>query len=544
MRTIIQQKDKMATIQVLGCLIKQPMLLLDEKYRLDIEDFPERFHQILYGCIDNLVKQGVQDINSINIDDYLSKFPRQHKVFEDNKGMEYVENAVDLAQIENFDYYYQTFRKFGLLNQLQRKGFDTTIIYDPNVIDVDQQAEMQKQFDRLSVQDIFTRYELSISELKEVYDSSSESTGVQAADGMMALKEQYKEAPEMGMPFSSGIMTTIARGRRLKKFYMKSSNTGGGKSRISVGDASHISVPWYYDVNIKEWIYTGYNASVLFITTELEIDEVQTMIMAYVSGVPEDHILDGRYEDDEEKRVDEAIEKIKDATIYIEQIPNFSIEDIENTIKKYKIKYNIGFCFFDYIFTSIKILSEVANKTRGVKMREDNILLMFADRMKSLANSLKIHIDSSSQVNGQWKTAKEMDESILRGARSLGDKLDLGYVVLPVSEADKLGIETIVAKIQSFLPQPNLVFHIYKNRRGKLNHIRLFVYFDYSTCRTTDLFVTDNKYNLIDVESTLVDFKRDYEEDVDYVEEPVEEPVIETLEIPEEEQQQPSLDWF
>lgn len=129
-------------------------------------------------------------------------------------------------------------------------------------------------------------------------------------------------------------------------------------------------------------------------------------------------------------------------------------------------------------------------------------------------------------------------------SKAIADKVDLGMVMLPVSEADKLGIEQIVAKNQGFLPEPNLVYHVYKNRRGKLNHIRLFVYFDYSTCRTTDLFVTDNKYNLIDVESTFVDFKRDYEEDVDYIEEAVEEPVIETLEVLEEEQQQPNLDWF
>lgn len=534
----------MATIQVLGCLIKQPMLLLDEKYRLDIEDFPERFHQILYGCIDNLVKQGVQDINSINIDDYLSKFPRQHKVFEDNKGMEYVENAVDLAQLENFDYYYQTFRKFGLLNQLQKKGFDTTIIYDPNVIDVDQQAEMQKQFDRLSVQDIFTRYELSISELKEVYDSSSESTGVQAADGMMALKEQYKEAPEVGVPFNSGKLTTIARGRRLKKVYLKSSPSGFGKTRVSIGDAIHISVPFFYDSNINEWINTGCCVPTLFITTELEVDEIQSLVMAYVSGVPEEHILDGKYLKGEEERVDRAIEFINDSPLFIEQIPNFDIGDIENTIKKYKLKYQVGYVFFDYIFSSIKILSEVASKTKGVKMREDNVLLMFADRMKTLANTLNIHIDTSTQVNGEWRNAKEADMNLIRNSKAIADKVDLGMILLPVSEADRLGIESIVARTQDFLPQPNLVFHIYKNRRGKLNHIRLFVYFDYSTCRTTDLFVTDNKYNLIDVESTLVDFKRDYEEDVDYIEEAVEEPVIETPEIPEEEQQQPSLDWF
>lgn len=98
-------------------------------------------------------------------------------------------------------------------------------------------------------------------------------------------------------------------------------------------------------------------------------------------------------------------------------------------------------------------------------------------------------------------------------SKAIADKVDLGMVMLPVSEADKLGIEQIVAKNHGFLPEPNLVYHVYKNRRGKLNHVRVFVYFDYSTCRTTDLFVTDNKYNLIDVDSTFVSFAKDYEED-------------------------------
>lgn len=515
---MVQPKDKMATIQVLGCLIKNPMLIVDDRYRMCVEDFPERFHQILYGTIDNMTKSGVQDLNSISIDDYLSKYPRQYRVFCENKGMEYVENAVEMAQLENFDYYYLTFRKFGLLSQFEKRGFDTTPIYDSSIIDVDQLTEMQRKFDECSIEDIFNYFEVGISELKEAYDNSSDVVGVQAAKGMSELKEQYKKAPEMGMPMGSTKLTTIARGRRLKKLYLKSSIQGGGKSRVSIGDAARISIPIYYDTNAKQWIDTGYNMPTLIITTELEIDEVQTMIMAYVSGVPEDHILDGRYDPGEEDRVDKAIEIISQSPFYIEQVPNFNIEDIENTIKKYKLKHQIGYVFFDYIFTSMKILAEVANRTRGIKLREDNVLLMFADRMKTLANTLNIHIDTSTQVNGEWRNAKEMDQNLIRGSKALADKIDLGTIILPVSEADKLGIEQIIAKNQGFLPEPNLVYHVYKNRRGKLNHIRVFVYFDYSTCRTTDLFVTDNKYNLIDVDSTLVSFTKDYEEDVDYTE--------------------------
>lgn len=410
-----QPKDKLATIQVLGCLIKQPGLLLDEKYRLCIEDFPERFHQILYGAIDNLVKSGVQEIDCVVVDDYLSKFPRQYKIFTDNKGTEYVDNAMEIAQPENFDYYYLTLRKFGLLSQLSKKGFDTSAIYDPNILDVDQASKMQREFDKYTIDDIFAHYEISISELKESYDLSTDVVSIQAAKGMSELKERYKKAPEFGLPMGSSKLTTIARGRRLKKLYLKSSPSGFGKSRVSVADAAYVSVPEYYDTNTKQWINRGYNAASLIITTELEVDEIQSLVMAYVSGVPEERILDGVYLPGEEERVDRAIEYIEKSKLFIEQVPNFNIEDIENTIKKYKLKYQVGYVWFDYIHTSMKILGEVANKTRGVKLREDNVLLMFADRMKSLANTLNVHIDTSTQVNGEWKESKNADQNLIRG---------------------------------------------------------------------------------------------------------------------------------
>lgn len=504
-------KDKLAVLQVLGCLIKQPLLLLDERYKLIQEDFPERFHRILFAAVENLIKSGVQDITPVNIDDYLSKYPRQYKVFTDNKGMDYILCATEMAEPENFSYYYTTLRKFGLLNQLRLKGFDTTLVYDPGILDLDQAAQQQSRFDACTISDILSVYETSLTNLKSLYEVSANAQGGLAGSGMKTLKEGYKQLPEMGMPMCSRKFTTIARGRRLKKLYPKTAPSGFGKTRLSAGDAACISVPLFYDSDTKRWLRTGCQEPTLFITTELEIDEIQSMFMAYVSGVPEDHILDGRYDPGEEERVDRAIAAIEESPLYIEHIPNFNIEDIENTIKKYKLQHQIGYVFFDYIFTSIKILNEVATKTKGVKMREDNVLLMFADRMKTLANELNVHIDTSSQANGDWKTSKDGDQNLIRGAKAIADKVDVGVVVLPVTEADKKGIEQILHK--SFMPEPNLVYHIYKIRRGKINHVKLWIYFDYGTCRTTDLFVTDNDYNLINVENTNVDILLDSTEE-------------------------------
>ena len=84
-----------------------------------------------------------------------------------------------------------------------------------------------------------------------------------------------------------------------------------------------------------------------------------------------------------------------------------------------KLKHNIIFVFFDYIHTSIKMLEEISRKSRGVSLREDNVLVMFADRMKSLANRLNIHIDSSTQANGDWKGAEDPDQSLIRGSKAI-----------------------------------------------------------------------------------------------------------------------------
>lgn len=42
---------------------------------------------------------------------------------------------------------------------------------------------------------------------------------------------------------------------------------------------------------------------------------------------------------------------------------------------------------------------------------------------------------------------------------------------------------------------PNIVIDIYKNRRGEMNSVKIFRYFDYGTLRCEDLFITDCSYN-------------------------------------------------
>ncbi|MDD4358880.1 MAG: DnaB-like helicase N-terminal domain-containing protein, partial [Candidatus Pacebacteria bacterium] len=129
----------MAIIQVIGSLIKNPTLLLEDNYTLRTSDFPERFHQIIFSAIYNLINTGIKELDIITIDNYISQYEKQYVVFNSNNGVQYLEGCIELANVRNFKYYYDRLRKFALLKTLNEKGFDIKEIYDDSLIDVKMQ---------------------------------------------------------------------------------------------------------------------------------------------------------------------------------------------------------------------------------------------------------------------------------------------------------------------------------------------------------------------------------------------------------------------
>lgn len=119
-------------------------------------------------------------------------------------------------------------------------------------------------------------------------------------------------------------------------------------TRSMIADACYIGCNKIYD-DIFGWISTGPSNPTLFITTEQELKEIQTMMLAFLSGVNEDHILNGKYEGDEEDRVHEAGKILADSPLYIEELPDFNLQDIENTIKRHIRDHGVL-----YVFNPIK----------------------------------------------------------------------------------------------------------------------------------------------------------------------------------------------
>lgn len=249
-----------------------------------------------------------------------------------------------------------------------------------------------------------------------------------------------------------------------------------------------------------EWKGIGIGLPSVLISTELDLSQVQTMCLAFISDVNENHILTGKYGFGEKERVLEAAKVLQMAPLYVEVVPDFSLRDIENIIKRNIRTRGCRYFFFDYLHTSMKILEEISRRSGGVKLREDNILFLFSVKLKDICNEFDVFILTSSQLNGSWKTDDTPDQNLLRGAKSIADRIDWGSILLDVTAEDIEAISPLVQKAGCAVP--NIKMSVYKNRRGSYNKCYLWMSANKATCRFNGLFVTDYNYQPIPIEDT------------------------------------------
>lgn len=500
-------QDKIAIMQVLGSILKNPLLLADSsKYDLEKDDFPEQFHKIIFAVIYNLYEDGTEVINEITIDGYLREYDIQYSIFNKNDGIEYLVKIQEMAEEGNFDFYYKRLKKFSLIREMDGLGFNIKELYDDEIINPKEKEAMQENFDKLTIEDILKFYETRMIEVKDKFKSNSESQGIQAGVGASDLLKRLRESPDIGVPLNSEMLTSVFRGSRKKKYYIRSSITGGGKTRHMVADACRLSATHIFDIKKNEWASNNFQEHTVVISTEMLFEELQTIAIAYISGIDEEKILYNDLTSDEQEIVERAAEILENSPIWFEQLPNFNVKDIEQTIEKNVVLNGVEYVYFDYIHSSVKVFSEMS-KASGIGLREDQILLLMSIKLKDICNKYFVYLMSATQLNGEWKEAWNkgaiIDSTYIRGGKSIIDKADGAMIILPISKIEKKDIEEIMKK--EFMKQPNYVTHIFKNRGNRVDKAKVFSYVNMGNMRVTDLFITNTDNELISIKKLKIE---------------------------------------
>src|SRR5699024_12220299 len=140
-------------------------------------------------------------------------------------------------------------------------------------------------------------------------------------DNEIELEERVKDKAMYGFHTVGEMQNTICRAIVHKNSLLRYAKTNIGKSRLSIAEATDLAISKWYNPKKKEWEPRNQKRKVLFISTEMEEDELQPTMWAYISGVAEERIKDADITEEEEEVLKEGILHLQECDLFIEYVP-------------------------------------------------------------------------------------------------------------------------------------------------------------------------------------------------------------------------------
>lgn len=485
--------NKNCNMQVLGSLMANPFFLSEsDKYSLTPQDFSNKFDRKIFKAIYTLYANGAKIIRPIDIEGVFSQDPGNKVFFEQSNGIEYLQDLQELAEVNNFNFYYNLLKKINLLNDLKKNGFDISSFYIEDLTD-NRALEVNSKFETLSIKDIISTTKMKLLHLENSYSEGEEVEIEDIFEGLEELIDGFGTTDTVGLPVQGKYYNEVIGGARKGTLTVRSAGSGVGKTRSAVMDACFLTYPLRYNSTIGEWEQKGNNKKSLYIVTEQTKQEIQKMVLAYLTDINEDRFKYANFSKEELKIIEQAkqiIKRFKDNFIII-RMPNPSIELLKSTVREQCILHNIDYVFYDYIF----ICPSLLNEFKGFALRNDELLLMMSTALKDLAVELDVAVFTSTQVNAKADNTKDIkNESSIAGSRAIINKADNGCIM---SRPTKEELDLLQPFISRF-GTPNLVTDIYKIRSGRWTQLRIWSYVNLGTLKKEDLFITDNRLDTID----------------------------------------------
>ena len=484
--------DKSTITQIFGALMKHPQYLSEsDKYNLTPQDFYYKLDRYIFIAIDSLYRNGAEHIQPIDVENYLSTNDSAKIIFKQQNGIEYLQDAMFLADENNFPYYYKKLKKFNILSDFKNKGFDISEFYIEDPANT-KSYEVNARFEQLEIEDIIEAIKRRLLGIEREYIQNDTTEVVNVFSGIADIIEDANERVDVGAPIQGEIFNEVCAGARKGVFVLRSGSSGVSKTRQAVGDACYLAFPIRRSIETGEWVQEGGNNKVMFIATEQSIKEIQKMTLAYLTGFNETKFRYGGFSEEEKKIIAQALWVLEQyqENFHIIRMPNPTIELVKTMVRENVLLHDIEYVFFDYIF----ICPSLLNEFKGFNLRNDEVLLMFSTALKDLAVELNIFMMSSTQVNANADSNKDIrNEASIAGSRSIINKADIGAIMArPTKEELEFFKNEEGVKFE-----PNIVTDIYKVRSGEWNQVRIWSDVDLGNLRKKDLFVTDARLNVL-----------------------------------------------
>lgn len=249
-----------------GSIYSNPELLVEYiqlvKSKYDFYDESTRF---FYDCAETMYQTRSQEFKNNTIVAFMSEDKERLDLFKKYGGIKLIESWKKLSQPENQKNYYDILKKYSLLREYQRKGFDIAGILK------------HSKFETFTANDIYRLVRGKADKIHTVILGSSETEVLNKGTKQTLLEHMAK--PDMGLQMPFPILSDLFRGMKLKTTMAGGMVSNAGKTRFMV------KLIAYAALVMKQKVYVMVN--------EMDISEVRSCLITTVINNPEFQELHG-----------------------------------------------------------------------------------------------------------------------------------------------------------------------------------------------------------------------------------------------------------
>lgn len=482
---------------LIGSLCKKPRLYFEMKPELKPKkDLNDIFYVPVYKAVARMIINNpeIEKITEIDIDNAIAQDSKEYSLYNESNGFETVRKIIKASNPDLFHQNYETIRKFSLLRDFNANGFSVRDILDLESLDLERRSQQIEEFEKMTLDDIINIMNNKLINVKNRWNLDGVAKSYKASDGIDSLLDSMNEKPDYGIPFANKYYNTIFRGMRRGKLLIRSAGTGGSKTRNALADLVMACCDELYDFEKKDFVRNGICNAGTFISTELELKELQTCMLAIITGVNEKVIKDGHYSEEVAWRLSRGVEIIKRSSIHLHYIPDFTVQEIEQIIEKDILTHNVCYVWFDYIQNCSKLSKSTSQNYGGLIAREDQILLQLSSSLKLICDKYNVFMGTSTQLNRNAKEHDMRDTTAIRGGSAIIDKANFATMMFRTTAKDIQNLEHILKTGR--YKKPTFCHYVYKNRDG-MSNIIIWTIMNMGNMREETCFCTNMDFELL-----------------------------------------------
>ena len=364
-RKISELVDDAAEGGVLASLIYHPDYLLYDN-NLQPRFFYRQENQVLYWGINELVSSGVTKIDPLNLRNVLYSNAGCQNVIE-KYGLTDLQQYISMAKVASRESYpeYKLLAETVISLAFRRELCTFSLDIGKECFNKDISLNDLSDFVNDGISSVAERFIFggdSVQFADKIDDIWERICSNRNGDGTVGLPNLLPSLNEF-MTLGKGELVLVA------------GETGKGKSSYFLSQACY---------TLKQGV------PVVIQDTELTDEVWLPRLLACLSGVTVKQIKSGKYNKEEESRINKTIEWLKSENNLVhEYVPIFNRMALEQICRKWLNKGKMGFFIYDYIKPSIM---------KGAAEISQSLGLM-ADFLKSVAGNMEVPVLAGLQLN-------------------------------------------------------------------------------------------------------------------------------------------------